>query len=61
VLKCAESEGKLAGYKVMIDDNYHYQDENERVTHGLFGTADEAVAACQQTVDECLESCCRPA
>jgi hypothetical protein len=32
-----------------------YMDESERVTHGVFDTADEAIAACKQIVDECLE------
>jgi hypothetical protein len=45
----------VANYKVLIDDNFHFMDEDERVTHGLFVTADEAVAACKLIVDECLE------
>jgi hypothetical protein len=50
-----ESEDSVAGYKVLIDDNFHYMDESERVEHGVFDTADEAVAACKRIVDECLE------
>ena len=41
-------------YRVLIDDNFHYMDESERVAHGLFGTAEEAVAACKGIVDEFL-------
>jgi hypothetical protein len=50
----------VAGYKVLIDDNFHYMDENERIEHGVFATADEAVAACKQIVDECLEPMVQP-
>jgi hypothetical protein len=50
----------VAGYKVLIDDNFHYMDEDERVTHGVFGTADEAIAACKQIVDECLAPMLQP-
>jgi hypothetical protein len=47
-------------YTVLIDDNFHYQDESERVTHGLFETADEAVAACRSIVDEFLAGAFEP-
>ena len=39
------------GYRVLIDDNFHYQDESERVQHGVFATAEEALAACRSIVD----------
>jgi hypothetical protein len=44
----------------MIDDNFHYMDESERLTHGTFESADEAIAACKLIVDECLEPMLRP-
>ena len=44
----------MAGYKVLIDDNFHFMDESGRITHGVFATADEAVAACKKIVDDCL-------
>ena len=50
----------MANYKVLIDDNFHFMDEDERVTHGLFATALEAVAACKLIVDECLEPMIQP-
>ena len=50
-----ESEDTVAGYKVLIDDNYHFTDESERIQHGVFDTADEAIAACKLIVDECLD------
>jgi hypothetical protein len=45
----------VPGYKVLIDDNFHFMNESERITYGVFDTADEAIAACKQIVDECLE------
>lgn len=41
-------------YEVLIDDNFHDQDESERVRHGDFATEEEAVSACETIVDECL-------
>ncbi|ANW00114.1 hypothetical protein LMTR13_07855 [Bradyrhizobium icense] len=46
--------------KVLIDDNFHYQDENERVTHGQFETAEEAIAACRSIVDDFLAGAFKP-
>jgi hypothetical protein len=45
----------MAGYKVLIDDNFHFMDESERITHGVFASADEAITACKHIVDECLK------
>ncbi|SHG79307.1 hypothetical protein SAMN05443248_2674 [Bradyrhizobium erythrophlei] len=47
-------------YRVLIDDNFHYQDESERVTHGVFATADEALAACRSIVDQSLTGAFEP-
>jgi hypothetical protein len=41
-------------YVVMIDDNFHYMDEDERVTHGSFATLEDAIAACKEIVDSSL-------
>ena len=41
-------------YKVMVDDNFHYMEEDERREHGTFRTLDEAVTACRKLVDEAL-------
>ena len=46
-------------YKVLVDDNFHYQDESERITEGVFATADEALAACRAIVDEFLADAVR--
>ena len=47
-------------YRVMVDDNFHYQDESERYEHGTFATLAEAVAACRQIVDDDLEGHLKP-
>ena len=52
--ECAIIKWRRPIYKILIDDNYHYQDESERVTHGVFATLDEALAACHRIVDEFL-------
>jgi hypothetical protein len=49
-----EGSGKMAPYKVMIDDNFHYMETDERWEYGTYSTAEEALAACQRLVDESL-------
>jgi hypothetical protein len=44
----------MPSYTVMVDDNFHYMDEDERWQHGIFATAEEAVAACRQLVERSL-------
>lgn len=39
-------------YTVMVDDNFHYMDEEHRLDHGGFSTYEKAVAACKKIVDE---------
>ena len=39
-------------YTVMLDDNFHYMDEEHRYKHGEFSTYEKAVAACKKVVDE---------
>jgi hypothetical protein len=41
-------------YTVMVDDNFHYMDEDERRQLGTFATFDKAVAACRLLVDQWL-------
>jgi hypothetical protein len=41
-------------YTVMVDDNFHYMDEDERYEYGTFATLEEALAACRKLVDEWL-------
>jgi hypothetical protein len=50
----------VSRYKVLVDDNFHYMDEEERYEHGVFATEEEAVAACKRIVDVDLESWAKP-
>jgi|HubBroStandDraft_6_1064221.scaffolds.fasta_scaffold881398_2 hypothetical protein len=45
---------EMSRYKVMIDDDFHYMDEDERAEHGTFTTAAEALDACHRLVDQSL-------
>ena len=47
-------------YKVMIDDNFHYMDESERVTRGEFATLEAAIDACKAIVNESLQEGYKP-
>lgn len=47
-------------YKVMVDDNFHYQDPEERYEVGSLATFEEALAACRQRVDRSLAAQHRP-
>ena len=38
----------------MVDDNFHYMDEDERWQYGTFASADEAIAACRHLVEQSL-------
>jgi len=40
----------------MLDDNFHYMDEAERVEDGVFASAEEAIAECKEIVDNDLNS-----
>ena len=44
----------MSQYKVMVDDNFHYMDEDERWEYGTFPTVEEALAACRKVVDASL-------
>jgi hypothetical protein len=47
-------------YKVMVNDNFHYQEDDERQEKGTYETAAEALAACREIVDRSLEQEYRP-
>ena len=47
-------------YKVLVDDNFHYQDEDERYEQGQFETYEAALEAAQTIVNEFLASEYRP-
>lgn len=41
-------------YQVYVDDNYHYMDESERYSGGVFDSCEAAKTKCRQIVDEFL-------
>lgn len=43
-------------FKVLVDDNFHYQDESERYEVGEYQSYDAAVAVCKMIVDKYLAS-----
>ena len=47
-------------YKVMVDDNFHYQDSGERRQHGIYDTEEEALAVCHHLVDNSLNEMHKP-
>ena len=51
-----EKENKNMKYKVCVDDNFHYQDESERFTHGEYETAEQAIQIAKEITDESLKS-----
>jgi hypothetical protein len=44
----------------MIDDNFHFMSEGDRLHFGTFSTAEEAVLVCREIVDDWLESHKKP-
>jgi hypothetical protein len=47
-------------YKVMVDDNFHYQDEEERREKGVYDSPREAAEVCRGIVDQSLADGYRP-
>ncbi len=47
-------------YKVMVDDNFGFMDEEKRYAHGEFESVEAAIEACKKIVDEWLESSYNP-
>jgi hypothetical protein len=47
-------------YTVMVDDNFHYMDQDERWQYGTFASADEAIAACRHLVEQSLTEHYKP-
>jgi hypothetical protein len=43
--------GEMFMYRVLVDDNFDFMDEDDRWELGAFATAEEAVAACRALVD----------
>ncbi len=47
-------------YKVMVDDNFHYMEEDERYELGTYHTRAAAIAACRDLVDRWLQEMHEP-
>jgi hypothetical protein len=45
----------MSRYKVLVDDNFHYQDPDARWERGDYESVEEAIAACREIVDRSLE------
>lgn len=43
-------------YQVLVDDNFHYRDEDERYKFGNFSNSEEALTACKSIVDKFLQA-----
>jgi hypothetical protein len=50
----------VAVFKVMIDDNFDYMDEDARYEHGSYASAAEAIDACRRLVEEDLRGLYKP-
>jgi hypothetical protein len=44
----------MPAYKVMIDDNFDYMDEDARYEHGSYDSAAEAIEVCRRIVEDDL-------
>lgn len=47
-------------YKVMVDDNFHYHEADERWEKGTYESAEGALAACREIVDRSIAEEYRP-
>ena len=47
-------------YEVLVDDNYHFMDPDERYSAGRFETAEAALAECRKMVDSYLAGIMAP-
>ena len=41
-------------YIVMVDDNFHHMDENERYKYGEYGTPEEAIEICKKIIEKSI-------
>ncbi len=55
-----ESEASGRPFEVLVDDNIHLMDKDERWRLGAFATLDEARQACMALVEECLSDHYQP-
>jgi hypothetical protein len=50
------TEANDARYTVYVDDNFHYMDESERYSAGVYESCEAATEKCRSIVDEFLLS-----
>jgi hypothetical protein len=50
----------VSRYKVLVDDNFDYMDQDKRYERGVFPTAEEAISACKSIVDSNLNDFMQP-
>lgn len=55
-----EEQVSPATYTVMVDDNFHFMDQDERWKYGEFTSLEAAIEACKSVVDECLADYLEP-
>lgn len=53
-------DGQPLRYVVLVDDNFHYHDEDERFEAGRFPTLEEAITECARRVMESLDELYEP-
>ena len=47
-------------YRVLVDDNYHYMDPDERYEQGIYDNVEDALAVCRRLVDLSLKEGYQP-
>jgi hypothetical protein len=47
-------------FRVLVDDNFHYQKEDERYQAGEFDEYANALEKCKKIVEECLQEQLQP-
>jgi hypothetical protein len=47
-------------YRVLVDDNFHYMDEDQRYELGAFASLEAAIAAAKAVVDNYFEAARKP-
>jgi hypothetical protein len=50
----------MARYKIVVADNFHYQEEDHNTEHGTTESYENAVAACRALVDRSLARLYKP-
>jgi hypothetical protein len=51
---------QMSKYKVLVDDNFHYMEEDARTELGTYDSVEEALAACRNIVDAWLAANYKP-